>query len=69
MKIPILDSKDFKIIKLLIEEKFIHINDLAQELNVSSRSVRNYIKRINEELENILSIETHRSKGIYIFLW
>lgn len=66
MKIPILDSKDFKIIKLLIEEKFIPINDLAQELNVSSRSVRNYIKRINEELENILSIETHRSKGIYI---
>ncbi|MBU0278445.1 BglG family transcription antiterminator [Gemella sp. zg-1178] len=69
MQIPIIDNKDLKIINLLAEERFIPINKLSQELSVSDRSIRNYIKRINEELVNIISIEAHRTKGVYLNIY
>lgn len=66
MNVPILDNKDIKIIYLLKEQNFVSIKKLSQELDVSERSIRNYIKRINEELLGSATIEISRTKGAYI---
>lgn len=61
-----LDKKDIKLIELVNSEHFVTISFLAKELNVSERSIRNYIKQINYELLGVLEISTSRKKGAYI---
>ena len=59
----ILDNKDLKIINLLLNNSYLRLEKIAEELYISERSVRNYIKRINENLEGIAIIEIERGKG------
>lgn len=59
----VLENKDLKIINLLLSNNYLRIEKIAEELNISDRSVRNYIKRINEILKGVAYIEIERGKG------
>ncbi len=59
----VLDNKDLRIINLLLNNSYLRLEKIAEELYISERSVRNYIKRINETLEGIAIIEIDRGKG------
>ena len=63
-----LDNKDLKIINLLLNNSYLRLEKIAKELYISDRSVRNYIKRINETLEGVANIEIERGKGAKLLI-
>ena len=64
----VLDNKDLKIINLLLNNNYLRIEKIAEELYISDRSVRNYVKRINEILEGIAKIQIERGKGLKLLI-
>ena len=57
LKLPSIDYKEFKILTLCKNKEFANINHMADELKVTTRSVRTYIKQLNENLgEDIAQI-------------
>ena len=51
------NNKEFKILTLCKNKEFANINHMAEELKVTTRSVRTYIKQLNENLgEDIAQI-------------
>ena len=57
LKLPSIDYKEFKILTLCKSKEFANINHMAEELKVTTRSVRTYIKQLNENLgEDIAQI-------------
>ena len=64
----VLDNKDLKIINLLLNNSYLRLEKIAKELYISDRSVRNYIKRINETLEGVANIEIERGKGAKLLI-
>ena len=57
LKLPSIDYKEFKILTLCKNKEFANINHMAEELKVTTRSVRTYIKQLNENLgEDIAQI-------------
>lgn len=64
----VLDNKDLKIINLLLNNNYLRIEKIAEELYISDRSVRNYVKRINEILEGIAKIQVERGKGLKLLI-
>ncbi|ENY8449287.1 transcription antiterminator [Clostridioides difficile] len=55
-KIPSIDHKIFKILIMCSKKEFVSINSIANELNVTTRSVRTYIKQLNKDLGNDIAI-------------
>ena len=45
LKLPSIDYKEFKILTLCKSKEFANINHMAEELKVTTRSVRTYIKQ------------------------
>lgn len=55
-KIPSIDRKIFKILIMCSKKEFVSINSIANELNVTTRSVRTYIKQLNKDLGNDIAV-------------
>ena len=61
---PHIDIKMFKILKMFEERKTYSIELISKELNVTSRSVRNYIKKLNNELgEDVAQLKYLKGEG------
>lgn len=57
LKLPSIDYKEFKILTFCRNKEFANINHMAEKLKVTTRSVRTYIKQLNENLgEDIAQI-------------
>ena len=56
------EDRKFLIIKLLQQNNVIALAELAQKLNVSTRTIRNDIKLLNELLEDTAFIEMEQGE-------
>ena len=64
LKLPSIDYKEFKILTLCKNKEFANINYIAEELKVTTRSVRTYIKQLNDNLgEDIAQIVYVKGHG------
>lgn len=64
VELPSIDYKEFKILTLCKNKEFVNINKLAEELKVTTRSIRTYIKQLNENMgEDIAQIEYFKNRG------
>ena len=59
----IMDEKLFEIIKIARKQPYCSLDYLAESLGVSTRSIRNYIKQINSDLNDIASLVKEKGKG------
>ena len=65
LKLPSIDYKEFKILTLCKNKEFANINHMAEELKVTTRSVRTYIKQLNENLgEDIAQIAEGGARAV-----
>ncbi len=64
-----LDEKSVAIIKHLYKREYVSLTTLADLMEVSTRSVRNYIKSANQELKIIAEILNKRGKGFYLVIY
>ncbi|MGM9532906.1 BglG family transcription antiterminator [Intestinibacter sp.] len=66
LKLPSIDYKEFKILTLCKNKEFANINYMAEELKVTTRSVRTYIKQLNdnlgEDIAQIIYVKGHGYK-------
>ena len=63
-EVPYIESRLFKILTLCMEKDICNIEFIANELNVTDRSIRNYIKQLNKELgKDIANILHIKGKG------
>lgn len=58
-----LDEKTTKIIAIARTKNYFSLEELAEDMEVSTRSIRNYIKQLNDDLKGIASIINERGKG------
>ncbi|MED3822633.1 PRD domain-containing protein [Priestia flexa] len=59
----IIDERSVVIIALAQTKTYFSLDELAEELGVSTRSIRNYIKQLNDDLVGIARIISERGKG------
>ncbi|MGM7719793.1 BglG family transcription antiterminator [Metabacillus sp. Hm71] len=59
----LMDEKVFKIVEIAYKQPYCSLDYLAESLGVSTRTIRNYIKQINEDLTNVATIEKEKGKG------
>ena len=66
LRLPAIDYKEFKILTLCKSKAFANINYIAEELNVTTRSIRTYIKQLNdnlgEDIAQIIYVKGHGYK-------
>lgn len=68
--IPYIESKLFKILILCMEKDICNIESMASELNVTDRSIRNYIKQLNKDLGlRIANIVYIKGKGYQLKIY
>jgi lichenan operon transcriptional antiterminator len=58
-----IDERTTKIIAIARTKSYFSLEELAEDMGVSTRSVRNYLKQINDDLKGIASITNERGKG------
>ncbi|RFU68570.1 BglG family transcription antiterminator [Bacillus sp. V59.32b] len=58
-----MDGRVVKIVELVRKKTYCPLDDLADAVGVSSRTIRNYIKQLNNDLEGIAVLENERAKG------
>lgn len=63
MSDQIMDEKLFEIIEIARKQPYCSLDYLAESLGVSTRSIRNYIKQINSDLDDIASLVKEKGKG------
>lgn len=59
----IMDGKLFEIIEIAQKQPYCSLDYLAESLGVSTRSIRNYIKQINNDLADTASLVKEKGKG------
>ena len=70
MNLISIDSKLMILIMNLQEKEFLSLEELARNLEVSTRTIRNYIKQINEILDrDVAQIESYKDKGYKLELY
>ncbi|MCM3693742.1 BglG family transcription antiterminator [Neobacillus niacini] len=57
------DERTTKIIAIARAKNYFSLEELAEDMEVSTRSIRNYLKQINDDLIGIASITNERGKG------
>ncbi|MFK4997900.1 HTH domain-containing protein [Bacillus sp. N9] len=62
----LISDRVFQIIEITRKKPYCSLNDLAEKLGVSTRSIRNYIKQLNDDLVGIVSLESEKGKGYYL---
>lgn len=63
-----LEDKALQILKLGMRKQYCSLEDMAEKIGVSTRTVRNYMKQINKELEGIAIFKNERGKGYRLFV-
>ena len=58
-----IDERTTKIIAIARTKNYFSLEELAEDLEVSTRSIRNFIKQLNNDLKGIASIINERGKG------
>ncbi|MCM3217871.1 BglG family transcription antiterminator [Niallia taxi] len=61
-----LEDKVIQIIEISQQREYSSLEFLADALGVGTRSVRNYIKKVNEQLEGIAFLDNKRGKGFWL---
>lgn len=61
-----IDERVFQIIELARKKTFCPLDYLAEKIGVSTRSIRNYIKQLNSDLNGIAVMENERGKGYWL---
>ncbi|GAE93065.1 sorbitol operon transcription regulator [Gracilibacillus boraciitolerans JCM 21714] len=61
-----LEDKEIQIIELTQKREYSSLNFLAESLGVGTRTIRNYIKKLNGDLEGTACIENKRGKGFWL---
>ncbi len=61
-----LEDKVIQIIELSQQRDYSSLEFLAEALGLGTRSVRNYIKKVNDELEGIAFLDNKRGKGFWL---
>ncbi|NMD68734.1 BglG family transcription antiterminator [Bacillus sp. DNRA2] len=62
----LMDEKVIKIIELARKKPFCTLDYLAEQVGVSTRTIRNYIKQINSDLSDIAFLENEKGKGFHL---
>ncbi|WP_040978404.1 BglG family transcription antiterminator [Oceanobacillus jeddahense] len=62
------NDKAVQILHECMKRKYISLEDLATKLSVSTRTIRNYIKQLNSDLNSVAYIENIRGKGYRLFV-
>ncbi|MBS4207328.1 BglG family transcription antiterminator [Bacillus sp. FJAT-50079] len=62
----ILSDRVVQIIEIARKKSYSSLDDLAEGLAVSTRSIRNYIKQLNNDLIGIVSLKNEKGKGYYL---
>lgn len=57
-----------EIVEICHKRDFTKLQALAEQLNVSNRSINNYINQLNENLKGIAQIKNKRGKGYYLLI-
>jgi lichenan operon transcriptional antiterminator len=60
-----MDDRVAQIFNLIRKKTYCSLDDLADTIGVSSRTIRNYIKQLNLDLKGIAVLENERGKGYY----
>jgi lichenan operon transcriptional antiterminator len=58
-----IDERTTRIIAIARTKNYFSLEELAEDMEVSTRSIRNYIKQLNDDLKGIASIINERAKG------
>jgi lichenan operon transcriptional antiterminator len=58
-----IDERVVQIIEITRKKTYCSLDDLAERLGVSTRSIRNYIKQLNNDLAGIASLVNEKGKG------
>lgn len=58
-----IDERTLMIIAIARTKNYFSLEELAEDIEVSTRSIRNYIKQLNVDLKGIASIINERGKG------
>lgn len=58
-----MDERVVEIIELTRKKTYCSLDYLASTMGVSTRTIRNYIKQLNSDLEGIASLENEKGKG------
>lgn len=66
MENNLIDEKVIEVIQHLQKRAYVALDLLAELMDVSTRSVRNYIKATNDELNGTAEIINKRGKGFYL---
>lgn len=64
----LLNEKHMEIVEICHKRDFTKLQALAEQLNVSNRSINNYINQLNENLKGIAQIKNKRGKGYYLLI-
>ena len=68
MSFSLANEKFIKIIKILLSRDFATVDYLSDQIDVSHRTVSNYINQLNNDLEDIAIIKNKRGQGYYLTL-
>jgi lichenan operon transcriptional antiterminator len=64
----LMDERLVQIIELTRKKPYCSLDYLAETIGVSTRSIRNYIKQLNSDLESIASLENEKGKGFALHI-
>ncbi|MFC0273272.1 BglG family transcription antiterminator [Metabacillus herbersteinensis] len=63
-----MDDRVIQIIEVARKKTYSSLDDLADTLGVSTRSIRNYIKQLNSDLDGIASLLKDKGKGYRLYI-
>lgn len=69
MSDQIISERVLQLLEITLKKKTFSLAELADEMSVSTRSVRNYIKELNTDLAQIVSINSKKNKGYYLEIY
>ncbi|KKI92373.1 transcriptional antiterminator BglG [Bacillus sp. SA1-12] len=59
----LMDEKVFKIVEIAHKQPYCSLDYFAESLGVSTRTIRNYIKQINDDLTDVAALVKEKGKG------
>lgn len=62
----IISERVIQLLEIALEKTTFSLAELADEMDVSTRSVRNYVKQLNTDLDQIASIKNKKNEGYYL---
>ncbi|MGG3694292.1 HTH domain-containing protein, partial [Heyndrickxia ginsengihumi] len=63
-----IDNRLFQLIEMTRKKEYCTLDYFAQTMDVSTRTIRNYIKQLNSDLKGIASLVSERGKGYRLMI-